>query len=408
MGVPFNLELIDPQLHPKLTAHRVVPIRFARAVDNQSSDDTAPDVDDHGFTIPSAFATVHGAVAGLKGPTFGQQKGPITRIRVMRDRLDNGANLFATIDDASVAEIEFPAAGSALVPTDAPNRPRDCVFLRGLAISIAGVETKLKIHHGSASGPVMAELGVRVYNPLSIDVQAHTVSINGTGPAINQAGITTVFQNIGKIWAQAGITFNLLPTVLPEAVNGFATAGAVTLSNVDDVVNPELQTVLRQNPTALALNAYFIGQYLNPSNVLGIAFSSDDVTPHPPTATFVGAQAGITVADSADLILLAHTAAHEIGHALRLRHYGRSEQPRVRQDIWAHRALMHNFVDLISTGPHNSVDRADVGYGSYANGNISAGELITTKNREPRIPQSNEVDVARNAAIDATFAPVTP
>ena len=29
----FNIALINPQLNPKLTPHRIVPIRFARAVD---------------------------------------------------------------------------------------------------------------------------------------------------------------------------------------------------------------------------------------------------------------------------------------------------------------------------------------------------------------------------------------
>ena len=75
----FNIGLINPQLNSKLTPHRIVPIRFARAVEN-FSDDTAPDPDDHGFTIPAQFCTAHGPVVGLMGPAAGQV-GPVVRIR---------------------------------------------------------------------------------------------------------------------------------------------------------------------------------------------------------------------------------------------------------------------------------------------------------------------------------------
>lgn len=63
---PFDLSLINPQLNSKLTPHRIVPVRFARAVDG-FSDDTAPDLDDHGFTLPAQFCTANGPVVGLLG-----------------------------------------------------------------------------------------------------------------------------------------------------------------------------------------------------------------------------------------------------------------------------------------------------------------------------------------------------
>jgi hypothetical protein len=113
-----NLALINPQLNSALTPHRVVPIRFARAVDG-FADDTAPDLDDHGFTIPSQFCTALGPVVGLMGPASGQSTGPVVRIKVIRDRLSPDTKLFPTIDSTSVAAIDFPV-NDALSSKDTP------------------------------------------------------------------------------------------------------------------------------------------------------------------------------------------------------------------------------------------------------------------------------------------------
>lgn len=409
--MPFTLEISDPQLHPRLTAHRVVPIRFARAVDT-FSDDGAPDLDDHGFTIPARFCSAKGPVVGLIGPAGLDTRGPAVRIQVIRDRLENSTDLFATIDDASVAEIVFPAAGSALnataVPATAttPERPPDCVFVR--AASNAENETKLKIRFGSTSGPVMAEMAVRVYPRLTITVQAHLVTINGVAPATSGADITRMFRDVGKVYAQAGVEFLLNGALLTETVTGFARAGTVTLTAVADARNRELQTVLRQNPTPGLLNAYFFRHYFDTTNgqqdrVLGIAFSSDLANANPPSGNFPGCQAGITVRDTTDPVEAAHTVAHEIGHVLRLIHYGGVNSPG-RGDIWANRCLMHPVVG-ISASPPSSVVRQIVGYGDLADGTPCTGQLLTTKPRDG-VRQSDEVNVLRQAVRDGTFMPV--
>ncbi len=408
----FNIGVINPQLNPKLTPHRIVPIRFARAVDD-FADDTAPDLDDHGFVIPLAFCNANGPVVGLIGPASGQSSGPVTRLKVIRDRLSDDTKLFPSIDDASIAEIEFPV-NAALNPQDTPAtatdpaRPGDCVFLRAKTTSES--ETKLKIHYGSAGGPVMAECAVRAYPPLTINVQAHFVTINGTPPSSQADDVKTLFKNVAKIYGQAGVVFQLAANIMNEAVNGYARAGTVTLTNVLDEENTELQTVLRQNPVPGSLNAYIFGHYFDNTNgqtdqVLGIAFSSDSANAHPAHGTFPGCQAGITLRDAADALLAAHTAAHEIGHALRLVHYGNfNPPPPVPEDIWANRCLMHNFVNL-GTTPPSSISRAQVGYGDYDNGNTRAGELLMTKPRDG-VQQSDEINVLRAAQIANTFAPV--
>ena len=402
----FNIGLINPQLNSKLTPHRIVPIRFARAVEN-FSDDTAPDPDDHGFTIPAQFCTAHGPVVGLMGPAAGQSTGPVVRIKVMRDRLSNTAQLFPTVDDPSVAKIEFPV-NAALNPNDAAGRPGDCVFLQAATTSES--ETKLKIHHGSAGGPVMAECAVRAYPRLVINVQVHLVSINGVAPSTSFATAQALFQNVGKVYAQAGVAFEVAGSAMNEAVTGYARDGTVTLSNVADQENTELQTILNQNQVAGSLNAYIFGHYFDSSatsnqldNVLGIAFSSDDASAHPAHGTFPGCQPGITLRDSDDPIKAAHTAAHEIGHSLRLVHYANVDNPG-RPDIWAHRCLMFPVVTLNSRPPSSDA-RIDVGYGTFANGRTSAGQLLMTKPRAG-VQQSDEINVLRAAQIANTFAPV--
>lgn len=408
----FKLELINPVLHRKLVPHRIVPVRFARAVSGFADED-APDMDDRGF-LTGNFATGRGPVIGLRAPASGAAAGPTVRVRIIRDRIDPAAQLFATVDNAAVASIEFPV-GAALSSVDipasgtSPARPADSVFVRG--ISTTEQDTLLKIRFGSATGPVLAEAALRVFPLLTINVQAHVVSINGTAPAVTGAQIIKMFQDISKIYAPAGVTFLLNGALMPEAVNGFARPGTVTLTNVADQRNVELQTVLRQNPVPNTLNAYFFGHYFDTvsgqlDQVLGIAFSTDDARANPPAGAFPGCQAGITVRDTGDPVEAAHTAAHEIGHSLRLQHYGLGNGDATRHDIWAHRCLMHNFVDLTNTPPpRQTAARADVGYGNYADGRTSAGELLGIKQRAG-IPQSDQANTLRTATNAATFAPV--
>jgi hypothetical protein len=408
----FNIQVTNPQLHPNVVPHRIVPVKFARAVTGFADKD-APDLDDRGFVIPDDFCHARGPVVGVT-----QEK--TIRIKVIRDRLEPATLIFPSTDDASIAALEHPAPGAALNPTDAGARKGDCIYIHGAATGNSPQETMIKLHYGRADGPVIAELAVQVWPELVIRVEAHAVTINGTAPATTLANAQNIFRRINKIYGQAGVRFTIPTALRAEAVNGFARAGAVTLTNVADQQNTELQTVLRQNSAAGRLNAYFFAHYFDTvsnqqDQVLGIAFSRDDARANPPVAAtgFPGCQAGITFRDTVDLKEAAHTAAHEIGHSLQLQHYDNGQQgnpSQVRNDIWAHRDLMHNFVDLIAAGAAtdtfpNSAARTRVGYGRYSDGRTMAGELLGIK-KLAKIRQSDQVNRLRRAIANRTFAPI--
>lgn len=411
----FDLQLSNPMLDPSVIAHRIAPVRFARAVKGVSDKD-APDLDDHGFTIPTRFCAATGPVCGI-------MQGETVRIKLIRDRLEPTAQLFATTDDDTIAALDFPSPGAPISPNDVPpGHKGDCVYVRGTGTGIADQETRLTIRFGAVDGPVVAELAIRVYQPLIIRVQAHQVSINGTGPAATLATIRSLFKRVDAIYAQAGVRFVVGRNYMTEAVAGFARAGTVTLTGVADQRNAELQTVLRQHFVRRRLNAYFFSHYFDTTNgltdqVLGIAFSRDDATGNPPNPAtgFPGCQAGITVRDTGDPIEAAHTIAHEIGHSLKLQHYalGNGSTGSVndqREDIWAHRCLMYNIVGLGPSGPagnkyQSTPARIQVGYGMLASGVPSTGQLLTTK-RRAGIQQSDQINVLRRAIRDGSFMPV--
>lgn len=423
MSVP--LQMVDD---PRVTPHRIMPVRLTRAVTDIFADPNAPDLDERGY-LTDAFCSA-------RGPVVGVIQGRTIRVRLVREALDRAARLFVTTEDAAIVRVDHPAAGAALnseevaaTATD-PVRPADNLFLTGTAAGAAEQMTLVKVRYGAMDGPVLVELAVRVYPVINIPVQAHFISIGHTAatvvdPMIDMAGVRALFEQVNRIYAQAGIVFQPTADAMPDTLPRFARDGAVTLTSVNDEVNQELQTVLNTHPTPGMLNAYFIPHYFdihnrNPARrldqTLGIAFSADMASRHGPSGHFPGTQAGITVKvnGTSDPIERNHTVAHEIGHALALEHYGNGNPPNRREDIWAHRCLMHNIVGLVDIDDatehplnrfHRSLPRTMVGYGDLGDGTACTGQLLGTK-QVPGILQSNQIDIIRQAAGRQTFAPV--
>jgi hypothetical protein len=422
--MPFPISVLDPFAFPAMTPRRVTLVHFARAVTG-FADNEAPDIDHRGSTVRAGHGLARGPVVGLIGNAVGVAN-QNARIRVVRDRVEAAAQLFPELESSADVTITHPPAGQPLSLVDlpasgaTPARFADCVHLQAASAGAGDPETKLKIRIGSATGPVIAEMGVVVYAPKTMFVQVHKVTINGPPNAVtpapaaatlSDADIRTIFDRMDKIYTQAGMRVTLRANFLAETVNGYTEQGTVTLSAVSDSRNIELQNVLNQNPEPNSMNAYIFNQFrdtLQPAgsdlNVQGIAFSRTQANANAPVGpfpAFPGTQAGFTLAANPDLFLAAHTAAHEIGHSLDLTHYG-GRQPEI-DEIWSNRNLMVNTVNMLADG--RAV--ANVGYGSFNDGTLRSGSWLGTKSiTAASLSQADQINLMRAAHGRDSFKPV--
>jgi hypothetical protein len=416
--MPFPISVLDPKAFPAVKARRVTLVHFARAVDG-FADASAPDLDTRGNVLRAAPGAAYGPATGIAGKVSGKEPREV-RIKLVRDRIDAAAKLFPEIENTGLVSLVYPTTGVALNPADTPTRTGDCIYLKANSDGAGDPETKLKIRYGTATGPVIAELAIAVYKPVTIYVKIHRVTINGPASASNPVDaecaytngeIAAVIDRMNRIMEPAGMIYVPRATIATEVLDNYTERGTVTLTNVGDQVNVELQKILNTNPDPDSLNVYLFNRFRdvtqsagNDLGVLGIAMSRDDANANPPTTAFPGCQAGFTLRYSGDLELAAHTAAHEIGHTLRLQHYGgRGPMSKMKDEIWANRNLMRNTVNLAA----NKL-RSNIGYGAFAGNMVRAGSWLGTKTfpATANLGQSNQIAIARAAAAADSYKPV--
>ena len=349
---------------------RIVPVRFSRLVDPANVATTSgpprgdsPDLDDRGF-----FQTVHGPIVGMTENSW-------VKVRLSRENVENGVSLFVASSDTNVVTVET-SRGTAELPND------EHMWVKLTAPADSGGDPAtaiVEVRFNAADGPVIAELFVYVFEPVSVDITPHVVTISraAAGPAaavpgtVPGANIAAVMDMVSAIWRPCGVTFNVQPTE-NDAVD-FGTANIVS----DNPWPGEVDTLLGTNWIADTINVYFVRQ-IGTGNTLGYGISRDSARRF--HLTNPGVILGETTAGGTtrDTQYWANDLAHELGHFFQLWHPGNRQGADTWQDSWSRRMLMHNFNRTLGANPP-SPRFTDAGYGTFGTG-TNRGCMITIKN----------------------------
>lgn len=384
---------------------RVVPVRFARAphvtdptVDSGTYDANAPEPDDRGF-LP--HGTVGGAILpiGLDESIADVNARPESRVRLIRMDMEDAGQLFVSSSNPGVVRVTLPATPADPLPSQR--------FMMIKMRAVRGGTALLRIHFGSANGPIIHQMQV-VVNPLiAVRVVAHVPTINGpafidpaTGAPIpaqgtrTNASIQTLINDTNTMYFPYGIRFNLDAAIDRAMVfNGFQNQGMI-----DDLSNEfNRMTTANVGPggnvgagrVARAINAFFVPQIANPTAAVAANQTPINVVAGVANSAIRNrATYGLFVADWATA---AQTTAHEIGHLLNLVndvdnppatqfvHINTRNDPAspgtgrvVRFDTISRRRLMWAFTTINlgnsvqepNRSLHNLAFRNDVGYGA--------------------------------------------
>jgi hypothetical protein len=359
-------------------------------------DGNAPDPDDRGF-LPHSTGGPFMALGLDENVAFAAR--PKSRIRLIRENIDTGAQLFLKTNPDGIVSIDDPAPGSAL--------PSAAAMLIKMRPQAAG-DTHLEVHLGSDAGPILHKMKITVNRMIRIRFSLHVPTINGAvqndsnGNVVppvstrSDASIQTFIQDMNKIYFPYGIQ------AVPDAAIDHALVLNLTNQGmVDDSV--EWDNVLLQNRVAHSINAHFVPQIAGPSNPNPNLNIGPDIVGGVGVSLVGGpTDFGLLIADWVAF----QSVGHELGHVLNLVndpsgqfvHVNTVTDPTspgtgktVRDDIVSRRRLMYAFTNIVASAknPH----RNDVGYGV---GN--PGAMLTIKQLNNDKTDLEMAEVRRSAA----------
>jgi hypothetical protein len=352
---------------------RVVMVRWKRA---RTGDPHRhyPDVDARGTKSPE-FASIIGVMHDREA-----------YVRLLRENIDNAAELFVTSSDDTKVSILEPADGK--VPAGAHANLK----IKGLSGGNPN-EAHLEVRFGSKTGPVLNKLLVRCFTRRRVTITPHIVTIHdstGANGVASTANVADIMTHVQAIWRPSGVEFTVGATQ-NETVS-FATANVLS----DSPFPGEIATLLGTNWVANTINVYFVPQ-IGTGGVLGYGFS------RPSSVTFGTGNPGIILGDQTALGHIHDTAwagndlAHEAGHFFQLWHPNNQQPPNQREDTFSRHMLMHNNNTQNVFG--NWKD--DNGYGAVG-GSARRGGLVTHKHITG-IATDNETSTARGAIVAGPY-----
>jgi len=360
----------------------ICPIRFCRAVTGPPVLD-APDVDDRGFAMGNRPATWGSTTA--EGAMVGIRMGDTVRIKVLREDIENAADLYVTSSDTNLVEVVAPVNGGPLL--------NDGIFqIRGI-VDRRNAPVKVEVRYGAVDGPIIGELEPHIYQEVTLRLAFHLVTIRGIGTTRSAADVRNFMPVINSIWRPCGIQFTLAnANIVNETIRANPGGGADQYRRADGVWRPlpgtmaghnfthagavtsdarwadeyrEFDTLISLNHRGVSINIYCVpdnGAYDNAGN---------HTTPDWSGLSYVNVNrnGGLALADIGN----ATNLAHEIGHFINNEHAdydnAGTDQGTTDDNIWLGRRLM------FSQWPANAPPyKNDTGYGA---GNY--GALISVK-----------------------------
>lgn len=356
----------DPILVPVHKTRRLTLLGFRRAATGDP-DPAKPDLDDRGFG------------ASEYGPVVGVRQGDTITVHLVRERIDKDAALFVTSSNPAVASIPGAAA--------LPKKTIMDLKIQGVAGQSPSVAL-IQVRFGSAGGPILAQLGAWVYQPLTVRIAPHVMNIASTagGAAVGPSNVPAdLIARANDTWRPVGIQFAAIPTLSHN--HAAALAGTISWA--------ELPAMFATYHQANAINVFFV-HHCNDALGWGVARNV--------IATYGFTQPGIAVADEGltgfalDAQLKGQLLAHELGHFLGLWHPEKvnatPNPPGPRKDAYSRRMLMYPTLPIEALGDW----RDDLGYGKFQTW-PRGGALITMKNLSQQ-QTDGEAATARGVAVN--------